>query len=141
MKGHISMKEIYEKMKADLKPRGGIENTVADYIAWQLDTMRDQTLAEQTAKELTDGTFSLRDAVDAVRKAGDGRTTSDEDGYRAIRAYLKIDGVITEAEAALWFLRNIPRETMLEVLGMIKNEDPIINTALDLGLDDLFGEG
>lgn len=135
------MKEIYEKLKTDLKPRDEIENAVTDYITWQLDTMRNQTLAEQTAKELTDGTFLLKDAVEAVIKAGDGRTTTDENGHRAIRKYLKIDGVITEAEAVLWFLRNISRETMLDVIRLIKNDDPIINTALDLGLDDLFGEG
>ena len=135
------MKEIYKKLRKELKTTSAHEEAVADYIAWQLDTMQDQALAETTAKELTDGTFLLKNAVSAIRKAAEHGICSYVDAFREVRKYLKIDGVVSDAQAALYFLRDIPRETVIELLGLIRNYTQAVAAVLDLGLDDLFGEG
>ena len=135
------MKEIYEKLKEELNPSDDYEEYIAEYIAWQLGTMRDQALAETTAKELRDGVFKLSEIVADLRKECRSRVCPDKIIYKHTRHYLKIDGAVSDAEAALYFLRDIPRETLPELLGLIKSDAPFVSQALDLGLDDLFGEG
>lgn len=132
------MKEIFEKLKEELNPSDAFEKAITEYIAWQLDTMHDQALAETTAKELRDGVFKLSEIVSDIRKASRSGVCSDVEVYSHTRHYLKIDGAVSDAEAALYFLRDIPRETLSELLGLIKSDAPIVSQALDLGLDDLF---
>ena len=133
------MKEIFEKLKEDLNPSDKYEQYIAEYIVWQLDTMRNQALAETTAKELRDGVFKLSEIVADLGKEYRSGICSDEEIYKRTRYDLKIDGAVSKAEAALYFLRGLSRETLLELISLIKSDAPIVSQALDLGLDDLFG--
>ena len=130
------------ELRQALNARNEHEKAIADYIVWQLAAMENEALAETTAKEIINKVFKLSDAVKAVsdlaRKNGGG--CSDVAGYKAVREYLHIDGVVTDAEAALYFLRDIPKETILDLIEKIKRDDPAVTKPmLDLGLDDLFG--
>lgn len=134
----INITELRKAMNA----RNEHEQAVADYIVWQLAVMENEALAETTANEIIGKVFKLSDAVNAVsdlaRKNGGG--VSDQAGYKAVREYLHIDGAVSDAEAALYFLRDIPKETVIELINKIKRDDPAVTKPmLDLGLDDLFG--
>lgn len=122
-----------------LKTARLIERDVLEYIIWQLSAMANEALAETTAKEILDGGFTLKDAADAIQKAAKNGAISDVDGYRAVRKYLHIDGVVTDAEAALFFLRGIPKEEIIDLIGKIKRDDSaVIKPMLDLDIDSLF---
>lgn len=122
-----------------LKTTKQIERDVLEYIIWQLSAMANEALAETTAKEIIDGGFTLKDATGEIQKAAKQGAISDVDGYRAVRKYLHIDGVVTDAEAALYFLRDIPKETILDLIGKIKRDDPAVTKPmLDLDIDGLF---
>ena len=134
----INITELRKAMNA----RNEHEQAVADYIVWQLAAMENEALAETTANEIIGKVFKLSDAVKAVsdlaRKNGGG--VSDQAGYKAVREYLHIDDAVSDAEAALYFLRDIPKETVIELINKIKRDDPAVTKPmLDLGLDDLFG--
>lgn len=134
----INITELRKAMNA----RNEHEQAVAEYIVWQLAAMENEALAETTANEIIGKVFKLSDAVKAVsdlaRKNGGG--VSDQAGYKAVREYLHIDGAVSDAEAALYFLRDIPKETVIELINKIKRDDPAVTKPmLDLGLDDLFG--
>lgn len=134
----INITELRKAMNA----RNEHEQAVADYIVWQLAAMENEALAETTANEIINKVFDLKGAVQAVsdlaRKNGGG--VSDQAGYKAVREYLHIDGAVSDAEAALYFLRDIPKETVIELINKIKRDDPAVTKPmLDLGLDDLFG--
>ena len=136
------MSEIFNKLKEKLKPKNEHETAVRDYIIWQLMAMTDVPLAETTAEELANGVLTLSGAVKAVsdlaKKNGGG--VSDQAGYRAVREYLHISKTVTDAEAALFFLRDIPKEQIIELIQKVKSDDPAVTKPmLDLGLDDLFG--
>lgn len=123
-----------------LKASTGMETEIKNYIIWQLSAMVDEQLADNTAKELVSGGFTLKGAVDAIRKAATHNVCSDVEGYKAVRKYLCIDGVVTDAEAALYFLRDIPKETIIDLIGKIKQDAPeVTKPMLDLDLDNLFG--
>lgn len=130
------------ELKKAMVDRNEHEKAVKDYIVWQLAAMENEALAETTANEIINKVFKLSDAVKAVsdlaRKNGGG--VSDQAGYKAVREYLHIDGAVSDAEAALYFLRDIPKETVIELINKIKRDDPAVTKPmLDLGLDDLFG--
>lgn len=134
----INITELRKAMNA----RNEHEQAVADYIVWQLAAMENEALAETTANEIINKVFDLKGAVQAVsdlaRKNGGG--VSDQAGYKAVREYLHINGAVSDAEAALYFLRDIPKETVIELINKIKRDDPAVTKPmLDLGLDDLFG--
>lgn len=134
----INITELRKAMNA----RNEHEQAVADYIVWQLAAMENEALAETTANEIINKVFDLKGAVQAVsdlaRQNGGG--VSDQAGYKAVREYLHIDGAVSDAEAALYFLRDIPKETVIELINKIKRDDPAVTKPmLDLGLDDLFG--
>ena len=132
------MSENISKLKK-LKTKRQIERDVLEYIIWQLSAMVNEALAETTARELLDGGFTLKGAADAIQKAATNGAISDVDGYRAVRKYLHIDGVVTDAEAALFFLRNIPKEEILDLIGKVKRDDPAVTKPmLDLDIDGLF---
>ncbi len=133
------MKQIYEDLRKNIKTNNEMEQTVLEYIAWQLDTMKNQALAETTAKELKSGIFSIKAAVKAIKEAAVNGVCSDENGFRAVRRYLKIGGAVSDAEAALWFIRKLDRGTRADLVDLISSDDPVVPQALDLGLDDLFG--
>ena len=130
------------ELKKAMVDRNEHEKAVKDYIVWQLAAMENEALAETTANEIINKVFDLKGAVQAVsdlaRKNGGG--VSDQAGYKAVREYLHIDGAVSDAEAALYFLRDIPKETVIELINKIKRDDPAVTKPmLDLGLDDLFG--
>ena len=130
------------ELKKAMIDRNEHEKAVKDYIVWQLAAMENEALAETTANEIINKVFDLKGAVQAVsdlaRKNGGG--VSDQAGYKAVREYLHIDGAVSDAEAALYFLRDIPKETVIELINKIKRDDPAVTKPmLDLGLDDLFG--
>ena len=130
------------ELKKAMIDRNEHEKAIKDYIVWQLAAMENEALAETTANEIINKVFDLKGAVQAVsdlaRKNGGG--VSDQAGYKAVREYLRIDGAVSDAEAALYFLRDIPKETVIELIKKIKRDDPAVTKPmLDLGLDDLFG--
>lgn len=134
----INITELRKAMNA----RNEHEQAVADYIVWQLAAMENEALAETTANEIINKVFDLKGAVKAVsdlaRQNGGG--VSDVAGYKAVREYLHIAHAVSDAEAALYFLRDIPKETVIELIRKIKRDDPAVTKPmLDLGLDDLFG--
>ena len=131
-----------EKLKKALAGKNEHERAISDYIIWQLAAMRNESLAETTANEIINKMFTLSGAVKAVsdlaRKNGGG--VSDQAGYKAVREYLHIDGVVTDAEAALYFMRDIPKNQILDLINKIKRDDPATTKPmLDLDIDDLFG--
>ena len=132
----------FDKLKAAMKDRSEHEKAIKDYIVWQLAAMENEALAETTANEIINKVFDLKGAVKAVsdlaRQNGGG--VSDQAGYRAVREYLHIDGAVTDAEAALFFLRDIPKNQILDLINKIKRDAPATTKPmLDLDIDNLFG--
>lgn len=128
-------------LKKALNARNEHEKAIRDYILWQLAAMQNESLAETTANEIISKVFDLKGAVKAVsdlaRQNGGG--VSDQAGYKAVRKYLHIDVAVSDAEAALFFLRDIPRNQILDLINKIKRDDPATTKPmLDLDIDGLF---
>lgn len=128
-------------LKNALNAKNEHEKAIRDYILWQLAAMQNESLAETTANEIISKVFNLKGAVKAVsdlaRQNGGG--VSDQAGYKAVRKYLHIEGAVSDAEAALFFLRDIPRNQILDLINKIKRDDPATTKPmLDLDIDGLF---
>lgn len=135
------MTETTLKKLKSLKASGAFQENIKNYILWQLSAMVNEELAEVTANELIDKKLSISGAAGAVQTSAKAKSgiCSDVDGYKIVREYLHIDGVVTDAEAALFFLKDIPKETILDLIGKVKRDAPeVTKPMLDLDIDGLF---
>lgn len=131
----------FEKLKAALAGKSEHEKAISDYIIWQLAAMQNEHLAETTANEIINKVFTLSGAVRAISDLAkkNNSCVSDQAGYKAVRKYLHIDEAVTDAEAALFFLRDIPKNQILDLINKIKRDDPATTKPmLDLDIDGLF---